>query len=486
MARLDARFASQLFNASDARNVGFGAHVRHSPASYVWNTSGHDRIHVTGAGITVNAANRPAGGTATRVAIDLNADGDIDATISDISVPLTALVASPQSFWQTLLKGHDTIYAARNFGSVLFGDFLIVTGSLIGGRDSIVGGTGPGQNIYGDAEAVGERLDAGGRLAGELTGSRDTIVANNTTGNSLIIGDARNVESSSTLRSNGDILTGSAARGDTIIGDAERVFESMCRSGSDTINGRGGDDLLIGDVRNVQRFPGATSGPAASGAADLINGGAGDDTIIGDMMTVSNAGVGALSFASGGNDRLNGNDGDDTIYGDTIEGNDAWADGGFGRDQIDGGAGNDTIYGDAATFSSSFLPDDPANGFDVIHGGMGDDFIDGGLAADRLFGDAGMDTVIGGFGNDEMTGGADADVFRFLVGSRLDRVLDFQDDIDELQISSAYGYADAASVVATATVDGDDITLNLTAEDKITLVDFGTDPNVLLDDIVII
>ena len=487
MALFDARSATQLFNAADARNVAFSAHFASSPTTYVWSTTGHDRIHVRGTNFTTGPDRKPTGGTATSVAIDLNRDGDIDATIARISVPLTALTANPSSFWETLLGGHDTLYAATGFGSVLFGDFLEVVGTtfVIGGRDSIVGGTGPGQNLYGDAQAVGEHHDAGGDI-GKLTGGRDTIVARNTSGNSLIIGDARNVESGSQLRSNADILTGSDSRGDTIIGDAERVFDSNAGGANDIINGRGGDDLLIGDFKSVERFPGATSGPAASGRHDLINGGAGADTIMGDFVFVSDNQVGAISFAFCGNDRLNGNDGDDLIYGDAVEANDAFLN--YGRDRIDGGAGDDTIYGDARTLPAGLPPDvEPVGGEDVIHGGSGNDTIDGGVANDRIFGDAGSDLIIGGFQNDEMTGGAvDSDTFRFLVGSRADRILDFEDDVDRLEISTAYGFADGDEVVATATVSGNDITLHLTADDTITLVGFGTDPSALSDDIFIV
>ncbi|HEX2727447.1 MAG TPA: hypothetical protein VHN20_16615, partial [Beijerinckiaceae bacterium] len=356
MALFDARSATQLFNAADPRNVAFSAHLASSPTTYVWSTTGHDRIHARGTGFTTGADRKATGGTATSVAIDLNGDGDIDASIARISVPLTALVASPNSFWQTLLAGHDTLYAATGFGSVLFGDFLEVVGTtfVIGGRDSITGGTGPGQNLYGDAQAVGEHHDAGGDI-GKLTGGRDTIIARNTSGNSLIIGDARNVESGSQLRGNADILTGSDGRGDTIIGDAERVFDSTATGGNDIINGRGGDDLLIGDVKAVQRFPGATSGPEGVGGNDLINGGGGDDTIMGDFMFVADNQVGAISSAFCGNDRLNGNDGDDVIYGDAVEANDAFLN--FGRDQIDGVAGDDTIFGDARTLPAGLPPD---------------------------------------------------------------------------------------------------------------------------------
>lgn len=44
-----------------------------------------------------------------------------------------------------------------------------------------------------------------------------------------------------------------------------------------------------------------------------------------------------------------------------------------------------------------------------------------------------------------------------------DRIFDFQDDIDQIEIASAYGFADASEVVATATVNGNDVTLHLSA-----------------------
>ncbi|HEX2725957.1 MAG TPA: hypothetical protein VHN20_09080 [Beijerinckiaceae bacterium] len=134
------------------------------------------------------------------------------------------------------------------------------------------------------------------------------------------------------------------------------------------------------------------------------------------------------------------------------------------------------------------MPDvELGGGEDVIHGGPGNDTIDGGLANDRIFGDAGSDLIIGGYQDDEMTGGAvDADTFRFLLGSRADRILDFEDDIDRLEISAAYGFADGSEVVATATVSGSDITLHLTVDDTVTLVGFGTDPNALSNDIFIV
>ncbi len=508
MAVFDARPSDKLFNAIDRNIVAFDSLFVSTPITYVWNTTGGDRVRVDGIGITTGGGGLPTGGTATKVRIDLDKDGDFDATFSNVSVPLTALVTDAYSFWKTLLKGHDTIYASTSEGGTLFGDFWKVQGNtaLIGGQDNIVGGTGEGQNLYGDAESVGtkEGNPPVSYPPGTLTGGRDTIVANNTTGRSYLIGDARNVNSNSLLNGNADVLTGSDTQADTIAGDADRLSVGSVKGGNDTINGRGGDDFLIGDVRDVNRFP-SSSGNTAPCGHDLINGGDGHDIIVGDVATIGENEVGQNNNASGGNDRLYGNDGNDKIYGEIEIVTFAFDH--LGNDRIYGGDGDDELYGDFGNhdrFDDAIPPNTDIGGHDLIYGGAGNDIVFGAVGNDRLYGEAdndtmngdhgddqlyggsGNDVLIGSIGNDRLTGDAGNDQFRFFEDSAVDQVLDFEDDIDKLQISSAYGYADAAAVVATATVAGDDMTLHLTADDTITLVDFGTDPNALLNDIVII
>ncbi|MEL6563875.1 MAG: calcium-binding protein [Pseudomonadota bacterium] len=216
--------------------------------------------------------------------------------------------------------------------------------------------------------------------------------------------------------------------------------------GNDSLVGTNGDEEFYGDADN-----------------DTVDGGRGDDTIEGGAGNDDvRAGTGDDSVDGGtgedfirggvGEDTLNGGDDNDRIVGqrnaDSIDGG-AGEDnlkGGGGNDSIDGGAGNDFIKGGTRA--------------DVLNGGEGDDRIFANSFADVLNGDAGndllnaggdADTLNGGTGNDTLKGGGGQDVFVFEADMGADVVLDFQDDVDALQISSALtgGDTDAARVVAT-------------------------------------
>jgi len=121
----------------------------------------------------------------------------------------------------------------------------------------------------------------------------------------------------------------------------------------------------------------------------------------------------------GGFDTLDGGDGADTLQGnnsnDVLSGG-AGGDlleGGFGFDTLSGGAGDDRLEG--------------SNGFDVLNGDAGDD---------RLEGNAGRDTLDGGTGTDVLRGGIGADTFVFRAGSGNDRVADFQNTFDAIEIEA--------------------------------------------------
>lgn len=92
------------------------------------------------------------------------------------------------------------------------------------------------------------------------------------------------------------------------------------------------------------------------------------------------------------------------------------------NDKIIGTSGNDVFDG--------------GKGKDLIIGGKGNDQLSGGKGKDTLKGGAGRDLLDGGEGNDRLIGGSKADSFVFKAGSGFDRVLDFQDDIDSLQLNS--------------------------------------------------
>ena len=132
----------------------------------------------------------------------------------------------------------------------------------------------------------------------------------------------------------------------------QRKGPSNSQSGHFTIDGGGGNDLLLGGK-----------------GGDVLKGGWGNDTI--------DAGAGN-DYLDGqdGDDRLTGGDSKDVIYGgdggDLLYGN-------SGADYLDGGRDNDVCVGD--------------EGNDTVSGGRGDDYINGGAGADALITTFGKDAV---------------------------------------------------------------------------------------------
>jgi len=85
-----------------------------------------------------------------------------------------------------------------------------------------------------------------------------------------------------------------------------------------------------------------------------------------------------------------------------------------------GTAGMDLIKGDA--------------GSDKIYAGAGNDTLNGDSGNDTLSGEAGRDILNGGTGNDILRGGAEGDTFRFTGQWGADKVYDFQDGLDRLDL----------------------------------------------------
>lgn len=141
-------------------------------------------------------------------------------------------------------------------------------------------------------------------------------------------------------------------------------------------------------------------------------------------------------FGLGGDDEIDGNRGDDRLYGNR------------GNDEIDGDAGRDRLWG-----------------------GGGNDELDGGSGNDTLLGGAGRDRLEGGHGNDRLTGGGGADVFEFERGDGRDRITDFTDGLDRIELDD-FGRAQVQRVIDTARQDGDDLVLTLSSDTSVRLQDF--------------
>ena len=119
---------------------------------------------------------------------------------------------------------------------------------------------------------------------------------------------------------------------------------------------------------------------------------------------------------------------------------------GTGDDYVQGMGGNDTIRG--------------KGGKDVLSGGTGNDYIDGGLNSDLLVGGEGFDTLRGGIG---------ADTFRLSAGNGYDKIMDFHDGEDKLEIRAIDGL-DNVNVMGWG-----DHSLVRNGNDPIALV-YNTDP----------
>ena len=257
--------------------------------------------------------------------------------------------------------------------------------------------------------------------------------------------------------------------------------------GNDTINGRAiSNDFLYGGTGN-----------------DQLSGFAGDDFLFGQDgsdLLIGGGGIDAL-FGGRGHDRL---------------------DGGMGRDQLYGGIGNDTYIVDqtmdsvrelvgegvdsvlstARVFSLnrpgleaqtqvehlSFIGvgdfTGTGNGLaNRLTGGAGNDQLFGLDGQDSLIGGAGDDRLDGGAGRDFLTGGAGVDQFLFAKTYGADRVLDFEDNVDALELSGFAGVSTAAQALSHALQLGANVVFNFGEGDVLTVL--NTTKAALMDDLLV-
>lgn len=208
--------------------------------------------------------------------------------------------------------------------------------------------------------------------------------------------------------------------------DSAPVLQTGTAGDDDLIGGEGDDSIALGageDAYNAGKGNDTVLGEVGD---DMLKGGLGDDTVNGGAD----------------NDVLDGNKGNDTVIG------------GAGEDLLKGGEGDDDLQGGA--------------GNDILHGNKGNDRLDGGADNDRVVDAQGDSTLIGGTGNDFLKGGAGADVFVFETGSGNDRIRDFGNGADVIDLTD-FGL----------TGIGD---LALVQQGGDTLIALGTGETILLDD----
>ena len=241
-------------------------------------------------------------------------------------------------------------------------------------------------------------------------------------------------------------------------------------AGDDEIYGEGGDDTLTGgegadtfviaagsgndtitDFTNGEDVIDLIEMPGVSGFGDLTITQDGEDVVI----DLSEHGEGSIRLVGmnledlGAEDFIfyvEGTDEDDTLTG------------GAGQDFLIGKAGDDTLYGGA--------------GDDLLDGDSGDDTLYGGEGEDRLIGGDGDDTLDGGAGDDVLYGHGGVDTFVFRPGGGDDKIGDFNDGVDVIDLTAITGVSGFEDLTITA--DGGNAVIDLSDHGggTITLVDF--------------
>lgn len=297
---------------------------------------------------------------------------------------------------------------------------------------------------------------------------------------------------------------------DTIFGDESNDI-ILGGNGNDILTGNSGNDEIFGEV-GIDNLNGGDGNDLLDGGAgnDTLIGGNGEDNLIGgDGFDTLNGGNGNDTiFGGAGLDTLNGGRGDDVIDGgagnDVIQGADGadLIEGGDGADTINGGTGQDTIFGESGLDTinggsgtdiingglsadtilgggdSDILNGDEANdnltgggGSDRLNGGTGNDILNGDSSSDILNGGSGADIINGGGSNDVLTGGSGADTFTFNLGTGIDRITDFENDIDLIDFSNFALANDITDVMDVAFQIGSSVRLIFNAANVIILED---------------
>lgn len=223
---------------------------------------------------------------------------------------------------------------------------------------------------------------------------------------------------------------------------------------------------IVGNSANVDSGLNGTNGVdiiVDFGGNDTIDAGAGNDLVVGGL----------------GNDKIFGGDGDDLLFGadgeDIIQG---WR----GNDDIYGGAGHDSIHGGRG---SDYIEGEGGN--DFIKGGRGHDTILGGDGNDTLNGNGGRDTLIGGDGfdilsggngrdtleggggNDILSGGNGRDSFVFELLGATDRITDYDDARDKIELNTNLGVNSFSDIANLMQQIGNDVYIQFNNTDSLIL-----------------
>ena len=370
-----------------------------------------------------------------------------DYTGSDVAAS-TGLTGAAALGGDWHLEAHVGTITARPLAAPAFAGTLALVGGTVNndrlagtaGADSMTGGAGDDVLV---GSAGNDTMDGGAN--GAYGDTVDYSAGPAGVSVNLAAGTARDNWGNTDTLVGIEHITGSAFA-DTLVGSAGQNWFRPGK-GNDTVNGGGGDDVVM--------YEGITTSVTINLRTGVATGtDVGTDTLTGIRNIHTGAGAdiiqlsdqGGYVFARGGNDRITGGNASDTFFG------------GSGNDTIDGGAGRDTAnymddtydgtvnvavtglgvkvnlatgiatdnwghmdtllniedvsgsrFGDTITGNAVDNNLHGEDGNDTISGDAGNDWLDGGNGADSMVGGLGFDQLTGGAGNDTLDGGADRD-----------------------------------------------------------------------------
>lgn len=395
----------------------------------------------TGAGVDISGSNNNLYIEGTVAAQGQGVDSDSNAVGTDITIAETGVIVKGGTSGGTALFMNGTDESVINHG-LISGAFGVVfstssDGNLLINHGSIFGNDSDGylnnndNNVainYGDisgdrygvnfSASVNGRLDNFGTISGRTGGVEGGLNDDEINNAGLIDGDVDLNGGDDTYDGAGGWVIGTIFGGndnDTLLGgNMSDVFEDG--SGNDTVKGRGGDDTVIAGTGN-----------------DVYRGGSGTDTI--NYNSATNKIKVDLSTNA-----LTGID----VNGDTIS----------GFERFFGGGGDDSIKGD--------------DGDNNLRGAGGKDRLIGRDGDDRLFGNGGKDFLSGEEGSDRMAGGSGQDTFHFDDGGGVDKIVDFEDDVDTIEIDN-FGLS-KNQVLALADQEGADVNIDFGGGDVLVIL----------------
>jgi Ca2+-binding RTX toxin-like protein len=273
-------------------------------------------------------------------------------------------------------------------------------------------------------------------------------------GNGTLVGDAAN--DTITIGKDGGLLTHNTLAGleSATDFDSDPGVQTLADTATLTIDGGGGDDIIVGGP-NLDTIKGGegddrlTGGPNATGI-ESIEGGAGNDVMIwnngdGDDSDVGGAGIDETQFNNG--------TADDVMDVAPAGGGHHFHRVGAGIDidmsadterlNINAFSGNDSLVSAPGTTVATTV--DAGSGNDTITTGDGDDLIQGGTGLDTLSGGAGADRIVGNQGNDTDNGGAGDDTLVWNNGDATDN-LNGQDGLDRIEANMSGASGDAMTL----------------------------------------